>query len=111
MLQIRPRLLGAPRLAEQVRLALAVLTRIPARQGPGLGEGLRGVLSVSLETLEKVDDGLGCEVLVVVVVDLNHGGVDAGTQALDLDEGEESVLGGLALLDAEVLLDSFYDDV
>lgn len=42
---------------------------------------------------------------------MDHGGVDAGAEALDLDEGEEAVGRRLALLDAEVLLDGFDNDV
>lgn len=64
-----------------------------------------------LEGLEEVDHGLGGEILVVVVVDLDHGGVDASPQALDLDEGEEAVGGGLALLNTEVVADSLDDGV
>lgn len=108
-LQIGPRRLGAPGLGCQVRLARAVLAGLAAAEGPSLG-GLAGGGAV-LEVLEQLGDRLGRQVLVVVVVDLDHGGVDAGAQALDLDKGEEAVGGGLALLDAELLLDGLDDDV
>lgn len=58
-----------------------------------------------------MDGGLGGEILVVVVIDLDHGGVDAGAEALDLEEGEEAVLGGLATLDAQVASDGLDDGV
>ena len=116
ILQIRPRRLGTPRLGRQVRLPRAILASLPAAEGTGGGDLLRrgrGACGVGAlaEGAEELDDGLGGEVLVVVVVDLDHGGVDAGAKALDFDEGEEAVRGGLALLDVEVLLDGLDDDV
>lgn len=113
VLQVRPRLLDAPRLVQQVRLAVAVLARLPAGErarGGDLCGGANGGGAL-LEGREQGDGGLGGEVLVVVVVDLDHGGVDAGAEALDLDEGEEAVGGGLALLDAEVGGDGLDDGV
>lgn len=95
-------------------MSSAVLACVPAAQRASLGHldgGRAGRGSALLESLEELDDGLGGKVLVVVVVDLDHGSVDAGTEALDLDEGEETILGGLALLDAEVVLDGLDDDV
>lgn len=74
--------------------------------GTGAGSG-RGLLQGSEEGL----DGLGGQVLVVVVVDLDHRGVDAGAKALDLNVGEEAVLGGVAGGDAEVLVDGLDDGV
>lgn len=116
ILQIRPRRLGAPRLGRQVRLPRAILASLPAAQGTGGGDLLRrgrgaGRVGALAEGAEELDDGLGGEVLVVVVVDLNHGGVDAGAETLDFDEGEEAVGGGLAFLDVEVFLDGLDDDV
>lgn len=110
-LQVCPRLLDAPRLIQQVRLPVAVLARLPAAEGSRGGDLGIGVGGGLLESREELLDGLGGEVLVVVVVDLDHGGVDAGAEALDLDEGEEAVLGGLALLDAEVLTDGLDNGV
>lgn len=109
ILQIGPRRLDTPGLGRQVRRAGAVLAGLAAAKGAGRG-GLTGG-STLLEVLEQLGDGRGRQVLVVVVVDLDHGGVDAGTQALDLDKGEEAVGRGLALLDAELLLDGLDDDV
>lgn len=115
-LQVRPRLLDTPRLIHQIRLPRAVLAGIPPRQGTGLGQLLlvdlarRGV-DAGLERLEQLHRGLGGQVLVVLVVDLDHGRVDAGAQALDFDEGEKAVGGGLALLNAEVGLDGLDDGV
>ena len=109
-LQITARLLDAPRLARQVRQAGAVLARVPPAHGARLGR-LAHVGHALLEGGQQRLHGLGGQVLVVVVVDLHHGGVDAGAQALDLEEGEEAVGRGLALLDAQVLLDGLDDDV
>jgi hypothetical protein len=42
---------------------------------------------------------------------LDHGGVDTGTKALNLDVGEEAVLGGVAGGNSEVLVDGLDDGV
>lgn len=55
--------------------------------------------------------GLGGKILVVIVVDLYHGRVDTRTEALDLDEGEETVRGCFALLDAKFLFYRLDDSV
>lgn len=50
-----------------------------AAEGPGNGGLDRGGGGGALlESIEELDDSLGCQVLVEVVVDLNHRGVDAG---------------------------------
>ena len=59
-----------------------------------------------VQDLMSVSDG---EVLVVVVVDLDHGRVDAGAEALDLADGEELVVGHAADADAKVLLAGRHD--
>jgi hypothetical protein len=59
--------------------------------------------------LEKLDGGFRCEAFVVVVIELDHGGVGAGAEALYLPEGEKTVRGSLALLDVQVLLDRLLD--
>ena len=59
-----------------------------------------------VKDLMSVGDG---EVLVVVVVDLDHGRVDAGAEALDLADGEELVVGHAADADAKVLLAGRHD--
>ena len=62
--------------------------------------------------LERGEDGLhrlGRKVLVVVVVDLDHGRVDTGTQTLDFNEGEEAVFGGVARGDTQVFRNGFDD--
>ena len=59
-----------------------------------------------IKDLMSVGDG---EVLVVVVVDLDHGGVDAGAEALDLADGEELIVGHAADADAKVLLAGRHD--
>ncbi len=78
--------------------------------GPGLG-ALLGSVTLSLRGSEKRLGGLGCKILVVVVVDLNHRRVDASTEAFDLDECEEPIGRRLALLNSEVLLDRLHDRV
>ena len=94
-------------------MSSAVLACLSAGERAGSGHldiaGGRG--SALLERLEELNGGLGGKVFVVVVVDLDHGGVDASSETLHLDEGEESVGGCLALLDAEFLLDRFHDRV
>lgn len=110
-LQILPRLLDTPRLARQARQAGAVLARVAPAQRARLRHvgGLADVRGALLQGREQRLDRLGRQVLVVVVVDLDHGRVGAGAQAFDLDESEEAVGGGLALLDAEVLRDGLDD--
>src|SRR5665213_255263 len=56
---------------------------------------------------ERVEQRLGrgaVEVLVEIVVDLENRRVDAGAEALDLDQGELAVRGAFADADAELLL-------
>lgn len=116
LLQIRPCLLDTPWLLRQVRLPLAVLASLPSTQRAGsrhldVLRSSAGCLGAGLEGSEELDSRFGGQVLVVVVVDLDHGSVDAGTEAFDLDESEETVGGGLALLDAEVVDDRLDDGV
>ena len=59
-----------------------------------------------IKDLMSVGDG---EVLVVVVVDLDHGRVDAGAEALDLADGEELVVSHATDADAKVLLAGRHD--
>ena len=49
------------------------------------------------------------EIFVVVIVDLDHGRVDAGAEALDLADGEELIVGHAADADAKVLLAGRHD--
>lgn len=109
-LQIRPRRLNAPRLARQTRDPLAVLARLPPAHGARLRR-LARIRGGGPQRIEKRLGRLGSQVFVVVVVDLDHGGVDAGTQALDLDECEEAVGGGLSLLDPQVFFNGLDDGV
>lgn len=64
-----------------------------------------------LESIEQRLSGLVGQILVEVVVDLDHGGVCASTQALDFGHGEKAVLGGLAMVDAEGVLARLHDGV
>jgi hypothetical protein len=114
ILQILPCGLGSPRLRSKACQASTVLAVSSAAKRAGLRNidgGRIGSSSLGSEGLEEVLDGGGGKVLVVVVVNLNHGGVDAGTEAFDLENGEETVGGGLALLNAELLLDGLDDNI
>ena len=62
-----------------------------------------------LERGEEGLDRLGRKVLVIVVVDLDHGRVDTGTQTLDFNEGEEAVFRGVARGDTQVFRNGFDD--
>ena len=97
----------------QVRESGAVLAGVSAAQGAGGGhlDRLAGFKSTRgfLESGEKSLDGFGGEIFVVVVVDLDHGGIDTGTQAFDLDESEQTILSGVAGSDAQVLGDRLDD--
>lgn len=64
-----------------------------------------------LECFEERDRGFRGQVFVVIVIDLDHWGVDAGAETFDFDEGEEAVFGCLAGFDAEVVGDGFDNDV
>lgn len=108
---VRAHRLGVPlwHLAEGGQTG-AVLAGVAAGHWARLGEFGAGGGGL----LERGEEGLDClrgEVLVVVVVDLDHGGIDASTQALNLDVGEEAILGGVAGGDAEVLVDCLDDRV
>mmetsp|Transcript_4355 Transcript_4355/g.9406 ORF Transcript_4355/g.9406 Transcript_4355/m.9406 type:complete len:277 (-) Transcript_4355:95-925(-) len=59
--------------------------------------------------LQELNSGLRGEHFIKVIVDLNHGGVDAGTEALHLKEGKLAVLGGLTVLDTKVIRDGLLD--
>jgi hypothetical protein len=61
--------------------------------------------------LERDDIYWAIQTYIVVVVDLHHGSVDAGTQALDLAESKQLVLRRLAKLDAQLLLNGVDDRV
>lgn len=100
-------------LARAVRLrgerALAALRR--RVQAVGLGTRL-GLLA-ALQGVDDLDNGFGREVLlwsakityVVVVVDLDHGRIRTGTEALDLDNGKFLARVRLARVHTEALLD------
>ena len=49
------------------------------------------------------------EIFVVVIVDLDHGRVDARSKALNLADGEELVVGHVAGSNAKVLLARSHD--
>lgn len=74
-------------------------------------DGLTGIGGSGsfLEGGEEGFDGLGGQVFVVVIIDLDHGGIDAGTQTFDFDEGEEVVLGRVAGGDTQVFCDGLDD--
>ena len=67
------------------------------------------ILRASLESLQQCDYAFGCEVFVVIVVNLNHRRVDACSETLDFDEGKEPVFRRVAGRDSEVVLDGLDD--
>lgn len=98
---------------DQVGQSRAVLACISAAQRTrsrhlhrlaSLG-GRGGLLEGGEQRLHR----FGGKVLVVVVVDLDHGSVDAGTQAFDFDEGEETIFGGVSGGDTQVFRDRLDD--
>jgi len=101
--------LGVPHHLLQVGQAGAVLAGVApaqrARGGDLRDSSGGGVLKSCQEGL----DGLGSQVFVVVIVDLDHGGVDASAQALDFDVCEEAVFSGVAGGNSEVLGDGLDD--
>lgn len=115
-LQVGPRRLDTPRLGVEIRLSRAVLASLPSAKrarGGNLGRGASGASggSAFAERVEEGYDGFGGEILVVVVVDLDHRSVDAGAKTLDFEEGEEAVGSGLAFSDAKVFLDSLDNNI
>lgn len=77
---------------------------------PSSGLG-RQLVDGSLQRIEELYDSLRSEILVVVVVDLDHWRVDTGSQALDLAKSEHTVRGSVSRLDLEVVLDRLHDGV
>ena len=75
-------------------------------EAPPLTHGRGGPL---LASLKELYGGFRCQALVVVVIHLDHWGVGAGAEALDLAEGKEAVGSSLAVLDAEVVLNGALD--
>src|SRR5690242_294251 len=59
------------------------------------------------EIVENLSEALGREVLVIIVVDLRHRGVDAGPETLNLDPGELAIAGDLALVSDALSADLF----
>ena len=45
----------------------------------------------------------------VIIIDLDHRCIGAGTKALHLEEGEQSVLRRFTVLDTQLLLNSLHD--
>jgi len=63
------------------------------------------LIGAALEVLEQLEGIFGSEILVdPFSVDLQHGRIGAGSQALHFLDGEESIGSGLSALDAEVFL-------
>ena len=95
-------------LIEQRRLAQRSLAaNLPVHGKAAPSAHRRGV--APLARLEQLDHGVRRQALVVVVVHLDHRSVGAGPEALNLEEGEESVLGRFAVLNAQVVGDSLFD--
>lgn len=82
----------------QIRVTSTVFAAFSLAQRAG-GRDLDRFIRRGSGVLERGEEGLGGfggEVLVVVVVDLHHGGVDTGTETFDFDEGEQAVFGSVA---------------
>ena len=62
-----------------------------------------------LQGVKKLNHRLGGQVLVVVVVYLHHRRVDAGSETFDFEDCEETIFGGLAVCEAQVLGDGLPD--
>ncbi len=71
-----------------------------AHNDPGCGPGARRGRAASLEVGENLLHVFYAQVLVELVVDLDHGRVDTGAEALHLRQREQPVLGRLAILQA-----------
>jgi len=64
---------------------------------------------VGLTLLQKLDRRLRRQTLIIIIIHLNHRSVGTGTEALHFQECEHAVRGGLAVLDAQVVLDGSFD--
>lgn len=64
-----------------------------------------------LELGQEVLGALGIEIFKVVVVDGKHGSVDTGTKTLYFGKSKETVLGGLAGMNAKVFLNGSHDGI
>lgn len=64
-----------------------------------------------LQGLEELDSRVVCKVLIVVVVDLNHGGIRTCTKAFHLCKCEEAVWGSLAVVDTQCVFASLHDGI
>ena len=82
-----------------MRLTVAAETRLDADGGGAAG----------FEIVQDLDHGLGSQVFVVMISDLDHGRVDAGAKALYFGEGEEAIGGGFSGVDAKMALDGAED--
>lgn len=61
------------------------------------------------QCLQQALHRLGRQILVVVVVDLHHGRIDARSQTLDLEQRKKLVFGGVAGMNAQKLLARLHD--
>jgi hypothetical protein len=112
---VRAALLAARDLAAALHIPVVArhgaLAGLAGQSGCRAGRVRTRLLGGCLQGLEQVDGGFRGQVLVVVVVDLHHGRVGAGAQALDFGEGEEAVGGRLAVVDSQVRGDGVHDGV
>ena len=66
----------------------------PAAEGLGTGLPVCGpgfYRAAGREIVEELTEARGIEILVIVIVDLDHRGVAAGAEAFDLDPGEIAI--------------------
>lgn len=95
----------------QIRETTTVFAALSLAQRAG-SRDLDRLVRRDSRVLKRGEEGLGGfggEVLVVVVVDLDHGGVDTGTKTFDFDEGKQAVFGGVAGGDTQVFRNGFED--
>src|SRR5579859_4297989 len=77
-----------------------------AGRSRGLAAGLRAGLGrlAALERFDHLHGRGGVEILVEIVADPDHRGIDAGAEAFHLGQRERAVRGALAEPDAKLLL-------
>ena len=56
-------------------------------------------------------DRLRSQVLVVLVIDLDHGRIDTGTQTFDFNVCKQTILGGVAWRNAQMFRDGLDDRI
>lgn len=63
------------------------------------------MLCACLQCLQQFNYAFGCEILVVIVVDLNHWCIDTCAETFDFDESKKSIFSSVARGDPEMIFD------